>query len=390
MRLATQHTREVDKEFERKKKKQQLENEKKRKEQEKRRQEGKATTAVQLAEMRKRDLALERERAERRREREREIEREKLKADQSKTREPKSSSYRREKDKEPVYSREPPKRKPFTSMSFDDLINQASDIPTSSLKLVPTSRVSQNANTPRSSTSMNAKRDFRDSGRNPKGTSGRDSSTRDRTSIDERNFNRTKSGSRSREEDNYRDKRDRISESDRDRTRSVSSSRSALPKSTSMRDVRRSVSDLDVPSRKAKLSPGTKSASRSSEVAKGRRRSLTPPPKSRKRSLSPSRKASGRKPIDDREFNEDYVKRGNISSIIGQLFGYDRSRYANERYSDDDMEASITDLRKEESRSAKIARLEDEREEELERQEQERLKARKKARLDMERKKGSR
>ncbi|ORX82246.1 hypothetical protein K493DRAFT_342231 [Basidiobolus meristosporus CBS 931.73] len=383
MRLATQHTREVDKEIERKKKRQQLEDEKKRREQEKRRQEERATTAIQLAELRKRDLALERERAERKREREREMERKKGLEEQAKGRDVRAGSIRKEKAKSQPYSEETTRRKPYTSMSFDDLINQASDIPTSTFKLVPTSRSGPSTNNSRNPA---ARRDATISSRAAKDTSSRNPSVRDRNGSGERSAIRTNSATKSGDDDPYKKRSSRAYESDR--TRSVSSSRSIPTKSTALRDVRRSASDLDVPTRKAKLSPGLK-PSRSSESAKARRRSLSPPPKSRKRSVSP-RKSSSRKPFDDSEFNEDYVKKGNISSIIGQLFGYDRSRYVNERYSDDDMEASMTDLRKEESRSAKIARLEDEREEELERQEQERLRARKKAKLEMEKKKRAR
>ncbi|ORY00531.1 hypothetical protein K493DRAFT_312832 [Basidiobolus meristosporus CBS 931.73] len=383
MRLATQHTREVDKEVERKKKRQQLEEEKKRREQEKRREEEKATTAIQLAELRKRDLVLERERAERKREREREMERKKGLEEQAKGRDVRSGSITKEKARVHTLSEEIPRRKTYTSMSFDDLINQASDIPTSTFKLVPTSRTGSSINNSRSPA---ARRDATISGRAAKGTSSINPSVRDRNGSGERSVTRANGGIKSRDDNPH--KRRQSGACELDSTRSASSSRGTSAKSISLKDVRRSASDLDVPSRKAKLSPGLKS-SRSSEATRARRRSLSPPPKSRKRSISP-RKSSSRRPVDDSEFNEDYVKNGNISSIIGQLFGYDRSRYANERYSDDDMEASMTDLRKEESRSAKIARLEDEREEELERQEQERLRARKKAKLEMEKKKSTR
>ncbi|KAJ1974258.1 hypothetical protein H4R34_004786 [Dimargaris verticillata] len=68
-----------------------------------------------------------------------------------------------------------------------------------------------------------------------------------------------------------------------------------------------------------------------------------------------------------------------VSSVLKDLFGYDRSKYANgadDDYDDDDMETSAHTLRLEEARSARIARQEDEREEELERQAEERRRRR--------------
>ncbi|KAJ9054773.1 hypothetical protein DSO57_1010648 [Entomophthora muscae] len=92
--------------------------------------------------------------------------------------------------------------------------------------------------------------------------------------------------------------------------------------------------------------------------------------KSRLESSSPRRHSSEarRQPFDTKDdvIDEDYAKK-NISSIIGNLFGYDRSKYRDD-LSDDDMEVSASRVRAEESRSARLGRLEDEREEALERQ----------------------
>ncbi|ORX89129.1 hypothetical protein K493DRAFT_358621 [Basidiobolus meristosporus CBS 931.73] len=295
MRLAAQHTREVDKELERKKKRQQLEEERRKKGEERRRQEEKASSAAQLAERRKNDLKLEREREERRREKERELLREKLKKDNAREKEAKPAPYKRE-----TLLPQPKQKKQIGAVLVD-------------LKSI--------------------------------------------------------------------DSRANASIPNRDARLDLSSRYTQSPIS---RDGKRSTSEPSTAIKGAKTPPIPKYSN-----DKPRRRSLSPPGRSRKRASSP-RRPSSRKSIDESDFNEDYVKQNNISSIIGQLFGYDRSRYANERYSDDDMEASISDLRKEESRSAKIARLEDEREEELERLEQERLRARKKARLGMDKKKSPR
>jgi len=73
-------------------------------------------------------------------------------------------------------------------------------------------------------------------------------------------------------------------------------------------------------------------------------------------------------------YDEDYVKK-NVSSIIGKFFNYNRNRYRDEE-DIDDMEVGYSDVKREEARSLRIAKREDEVEEELERQRLERLKKR--------------
>ncbi|KAL1917776.1 uncharacterized protein VTP21DRAFT_3610 [Calcarisporiella thermophila] len=88
--------------------------------------------------------------------------------------------------------------------------------------------------------------------------------------------------------------------------------------------------------------------------------------------------------IDDEEeedYHGDYRGRSQVSSVISQIFRRRQPQYDDYGDSDDDMEASAADVYMEERRSAKIAKLEDEREEELERQEKERLRQRKLARM---------
>lgn len=73
-------------------------------------------------------------------------------------------------------------------------------------------------------------------------------------------------------------------------------------------------------------------------------------------------------------YDEDYVN-NNVSSIIGDIFGYNRNRYRDEE-DIDDMEVGYSDVHREEARSLRIAKKEDLEEEELERQRLERLKRR--------------
>ncbi|KAK3840989.1 MAG: hypothetical protein J3R72DRAFT_161373 [Linnemannia gamsii] len=92
---------------------------------------------------------------------------------------------------------------------------------------------------------------------------------------------------------------------------------------------------------------------------------------SRSSSPRPSSKKRNRGPFDD---DEDF----SVSSVIGNLFGTRyRSRAANEDQSDDDMEARAGDVFREEARSARIAKKEDEMEAELERQQAEKSRKRK-------------
>jgi hypothetical protein len=74
-------------------------------------------------------------------------------------------------------------------------------------------------------------------------------------------------------------------------------------------------------------------------------------------------------------YDEAYVN-NNVSSIIGNIFGYNRNRYRDED-DIDDMEVGYSDVKREEARSLRIAKKEDEEEEELERQRLERAKRRK-------------
>ncbi|KAI8379203.1 SPT2 chromatin protein-domain-containing protein [Radiomyces spectabilis] len=78
--------------------------------------------------------------------------------------------------------------------------------------------------------------------------------------------------------------------------------------------------------------------------------------------------------VDDDEEEADVYSGHNYSDEISRLFRYDKRRFANETYSDDDMEADASEVLREEKRSARIARREDLAEE---RAEMERLKRRK-------------
>ncbi|KAG0275537.1 hypothetical protein BGZ95_008672 [Linnemannia exigua] len=91
---------------------------------------------------------------------------------------------------------------------------------------------------------------------------------------------------------------------------------------------------------------------------------------SRSPSPRPSSKKRSRGPFDD---DEDF----SVSSVIGSLFGTRYRSRANEDQSDDDMEARAGDVFREEARSARIAKKEDEMEAELERQQAERARKRK-------------
>ncbi|KAL0088203.1 SPT2 chromatin protein-domain-containing protein [Phycomyces blakesleeanus] len=68
---------------------------------------------------------------------------------------------------------------------------------------------------------------------------------------------------------------------------------------------------------------------------------------------------------DDEEDNRDYYG-ADVSSEISRIFRYDKSKYDNDFYSDDDMEADASEVLREEKRSARIGRKEDLREEKLE------------------------
>ncbi|KAI9032583.1 SPT2 chromatin protein-domain-containing protein [Phycomyces nitens] len=68
---------------------------------------------------------------------------------------------------------------------------------------------------------------------------------------------------------------------------------------------------------------------------------------------------------DDEEDSRDYYG-ADVSSEISRIFRYDKSKYANDMYSDDDMEADAGEVLREEKRSERIGRKEDLREERLE------------------------
>ncbi|KAI8577245.1 hypothetical protein K450DRAFT_252930 [Umbelopsis ramanniana AG] len=78
--------------------------------------------------------------------------------------------------------------------------------------------------------------------------------------------------------------------------------------------------------------------------------------------------------IDDGDEEEDL---NNYSDVISKMFRYDRKRYRDETFSDDDMEAGASDVLREETRSSRIARQEDLLEEQREREEMERAHKRK-------------
>ncbi|GAB5586727.1 hypothetical protein Unana1_01627 [Umbelopsis nana] len=82
--------------------------------------------------------------------------------------------------------------------------------------------------------------------------------------------------------------------------------------------------------------------------------------------------------IDDGDEEHD---NNNYSDVISKLFRYDRKRYRDEQFSDDDMEVGACDVLREEKRSSRIAKQEDQLEEQREREEMERAHKRKLARL---------
>ncbi|KAF9187559.1 hypothetical protein BGZ51_001208 [Haplosporangium sp. Z 767] len=119
------------------------------------------------------------------------------------------------------------------------------------------------------------------------------------------------------------------------------------------------------------VSAGTSKSgkSRASNGAAKRRVSRSPSPAPRKRASSPRGNGrSGRGP-----FEEDM----SVSSVIGALFGTRYRAQAEDEDLSDDMEARADEVFREEARSARIARLEDEKEAELERAQAERSRRRK-------------
>ncbi|KAG0265269.1 hypothetical protein BG011_005140 [Mortierella polycephala] len=109
--------------------------------------------------------------------------------------------------------------------------------------------------------------------------------------------------------------------------------------------------------------------SKPSNGAAKRRVSHSPSPAPRKRTGSPrGNSRSGRGP-----FEEDM----SVSSVIGALFGTRYRARAEDEDLSDDMEARADEVFREEARSARIARLEDEKEAELERAQAERSRRRK-------------
>lgn len=79
--------------------------------------------------------------------------------------------------------------------------------------------------------------------------------------------------------------------------------------------------------------------------------------------------------VSDEEEEEVYDSRHSYSDEISKIFGYDKKRYRDEAFSDDDMEVNTRDLIREEKRSERIGRREDLEEERRELERLKRLKA---------------
>ncbi|ORY98629.1 SPT2 chromatin protein-domain-containing protein [Syncephalastrum racemosum] len=79
--------------------------------------------------------------------------------------------------------------------------------------------------------------------------------------------------------------------------------------------------------------------------------------------------------VSDEEEEEAYDPRHSYSDEISKIFGYDKKRYRDETFSDDDMEVNTRDLIREEKRSERIGRREDLEEERRELERLKRLKA---------------
>lgn len=81
---------------------------------------------------------------------------------------------------------------------------------------------------------------------------------------------------------------------------------------------------------------------------------------------------------EDDDFIDDTGQGGDYSRHIRQIFGYDRRRYDDSDSDLDNMESNWNQIEKEEARSARIAKIEDEYEKMKEEEELEKIKARKK------------
>ncbi|KAI9288289.1 SPT2 chromatin protein-domain-containing protein [Umbelopsis sp. AD052] len=136
--------------------------------------------------------------------------------------------------------------------------------------------------------------------------------------------------------------------------------------------IRRSLSPRSAPTRAPERRPT--------------RRSLSPPRPQRPAGRMPFRPSQRRRYSDEEEDDDldGFIDDGdeeedlnNYSDVISKMFRYDRKRYRDETFSDDDMEAGASDVLREETRSSRIARQEDLLEEQREREELERAHKRK-------------
>ncbi|KAJ1560085.1 hypothetical protein HK405_008289, partial [Cladochytrium tenue] len=129
------------------------------------------------------------------------------------------------------------------------------------------------------------------------------------------------------------------------------------PSGGDSRDGSAKNSRSDPVAKKARASGNGKDSQRGREDLGGSRRGAGRPSEA----AVPAKRGVPRNAFDDPEYLEQ-----NASSIIRQMFGYNPRRYHDSDSGESDMEADFDALAKEERRSTKIARLEDEREEKLE------------------------
>ncbi|RUS33069.1 SPT2 chromatin protein-domain-containing protein [Jimgerdemannia flammicorona] len=194
----------------------------------------------------------------------------------------------------------------------------------------------------------------------------------------DRNRDRERERDRDRDRISYRDRED-----DSDQKRPVQTARGSSTSTRAKNGVRRDHSPVPA-------SNGVRRRPMSRSPPSGRRHSPPPPPRRRPppppSTRRPDRGRRGRyydedddddmdSFIDDDDDDDEEVL--DARSIIGRMFNYDRKRYRDEEYSDEDMEAGASDVLREEQRSAKLARLEDLREEQREREEMEQARQRK-------------